>query len=90
MARSRVRAPREIRRATLVRDPGRLDQIVEPAPIGEATRDGRIALDFGRLPAGQSLLVFMQFEVTRRTSAATSTTSSSTTAKRVSPASIAM
>jgi hypothetical protein len=60
-------ARREIRRATLVLDPGWLEQMhlntLEPAPIGEASRDGRIALDFGRVPSGRSLLVFMQFQV---------------------------
>jgi hypothetical protein len=58
MARFHVRARREIRRATLVLDPGWLEQMhlntLEPAPIGEASRDGRIALDFGRVPSGQS------------------------------------
>jgi hypothetical protein len=67
MARFHVRARREIEHATLVLDPGWLEQMhlntLEPAPIGEASRDGRIALDFGRVPAGQSLLVFMQFQV---------------------------
>jgi hypothetical protein len=67
MARFHVRAGREIEHATLVLDPGWLEQMhlntVEPAPIGEASRDGRIALDFGRVPAGQSLLVFLQFQV---------------------------
>ena len=67
MARFRVRAQAEIERATLVLDPGWLEQMhlntIEPAPIGEASRDGRIALDFGRVPAGRSLLVFMQFQV---------------------------
>jgi hypothetical protein len=67
MARFRVRAAREIEHATIVLDPGWLEQMhlntLEPAPIGEASRDGRIALDFGRVPAGQSLLVFMQFQV---------------------------
>jgi hypothetical protein len=67
MARFHVRAEREIEHATLVLDPGWLEQMhlntVEPAPIGEASRDGRIALDFGRVPAGQSLRVFLQFQV---------------------------
>jgi hypothetical protein len=67
MARFHVRARREIEQATLVLDPGWLEQMhlntLEPAPIGEASRDGRIALDFGRVPAGQSLLVFMQLQV---------------------------
>jgi hypothetical protein len=67
MARFHVRARREIEHATIVLDPGWLEQMhlntLEPAPIGEASRDGRIALDFGRVPAGQSLLVFAQFQV---------------------------
>jgi hypothetical protein len=67
MARFHVRARREIQHATLVLDPGWLEQMhlntLEPAPIGEASRDGRIAFDFGRVPAGRSLLVFMQFQV---------------------------
>ena len=67
MARFEVRARREIEDATIVLDPGWLEQMhlntVEPAPIGEASRDGRIALEFGRVPAGESLLVFLQFQV---------------------------
>lgn len=67
MGRFRVHARREIEHATIVLDPGWLEQMhlntLEPAPIGEASRDGRIALDFGRVPAGQDLLVFMQFQV---------------------------
>jgi hypothetical protein len=67
MARFHVRARREIEHATLVLDPGWLEQMhlntLEPAPVGEASRDGRLALDFGRVPSGQSLLVFMQFQV---------------------------
>jgi hypothetical protein len=67
MARFHVRARQELEHATIVLDPGWLEQMhlntLEPAPIGEASRDGRIALDFGRVPAGQSLLVFAQFQV---------------------------
>jgi hypothetical protein len=67
MARFHVRAAREIEQATIVLDPGWLEQMhlntLEPAPIDEASRDGRIALDFGRVPPGDSLLVFMQFQV---------------------------
>jgi hypothetical protein len=67
MARFQVRARQEIEHATIVLDPGWLEQMhlntLEPAPIGEASRDGRVALDFGRVPPGGSLLVFMQFQV---------------------------
>jgi hypothetical protein len=36
---------------------------LEPAPIGEASRDGRIALDLGRIPQGQKHLFFLHFQV---------------------------
>jgi hypothetical protein len=67
MARFTVEARRDLRHATLVLDPGWLESMtlntVEPSPIGEASRDGRLALDFGHLPAGHSLLVFLHFQV---------------------------
>jgi hypothetical protein len=67
MARFRVDAHRELEKATLVLDPGWLEQMhlntLEPAPVAEASRDGRLAFDFGRLAAGRSLVVFMQFQV---------------------------
>jgi hypothetical protein len=31
--------------------------------VGEASRNGRLALDFGHVPAGEKVLVFMQFQV---------------------------
>jgi len=67
MGRFRIEAKREIESATLVLDPGWLESItlntVEPAPVGEASRDGRLALDFGHVAAGASVLVFLQFQV---------------------------
>jgi hypothetical protein len=27
---------------------------LEPGPVGEASRDGRIAIDLGRIPAGKT------------------------------------
>ena len=66
-ARYRVVAVEEIENATLVLDPDWLKDItlntVEPAPIGEASRDGRIALEFGRIPAGDEYLLFLHFQV---------------------------
>jgi len=67
MARVRVDARADIDHATIVLDPGWLESItlntIEPAPINESSRDGRIALDFGHLGAGASLLVFLQLQV---------------------------
>jgi hypothetical protein len=36
---------------------------VEPSPIGEASRDGRVAFELGRIPAGDDYLFFLQFQV---------------------------
>ena len=36
---------------------------VEPSPVGEASRDGRLSFDLGHVPAGQSYILFMQFQV---------------------------
>ena len=36
---------------------------IEPRPIGESSRDGKLALDFGHVPAGQKLVAWMQFQV---------------------------
>ena len=67
MSRFTVRAEREIEAATLVLDPGWLEGItlntVEPAPVGEANRDGRLAFDLGRIPAGTKHVFFLHFQV---------------------------
>lgn len=66
-ARYRVVASEEIEQATLVFDPGWLEDItlntVEPGPIGEASRDGKIALELGRIPAGREHRLFLHFQV---------------------------
>ncbi len=66
-ARFRVEAVEEIANATLVLDPDWLEDItlntVEPAPVGEASRDGRIALELGRIPAGDEHLLYLHFQV---------------------------
>jgi len=62
-----VEAKEEIDHATLVLDGGWTEQMqintIEPSPIGEASRDGRLALDFGHVDAGRKLVVFLQYQV---------------------------
>lgn len=67
MTRFTIRAEREVEAATLVLDPGWLEGItlntLEPSPVGEANRDGRIALDLGRVRAGTKHVFFLHFQV---------------------------
>lgn len=66
-ARIRIRAHREIENATVVLDQGWLEGMtlntVEPAPVGEASRNGRIALELGHIPAGAQYVLFLQLQV---------------------------
>jgi hypothetical protein len=66
-ARFRIRAIRELKEATLVLDPGWVEgttmNTVEPAPIGEASRDGKLVFDLGRVPGGDQHLLFIQLQV---------------------------
>jgi hypothetical protein len=36
---------------------------IEPAPVEELGRDGRLALDFGPVAAGETATVYMEFQV---------------------------
>ena len=62
-----IEARREIENATLLLDPGWLEGMtlntLEPSPIGEANRDGRIALELGHVRAGTTHRFFLQFQV---------------------------
>jgi hypothetical protein len=62
-----IRAREAIENATLVFDGGWTEQLqintIEPSPVGESSRDGRLALDFGHLAAGRKLVVFLQYQV---------------------------
>ena len=66
-ARFRIEAVKEIDNATLVLHPDWLEDItlntVEPAPVGEASRDGRIALELGRIPADGEHRLYLHFQV---------------------------
>lgn len=62
-----VEAKEAIDKTTLVFDGGWTEQMqintIEPSPVGEASRDGRLALDYGHLGAGHKLVVYLQFQV---------------------------
>jgi hypothetical protein len=65
--RFRIVARRPIEHATLVLDRGWQEQMsintIEPSPIGEASRNGRLALDFGALRPGRTIVASLQFQV---------------------------
>ena len=66
-ARFTIQAREEVEEATLVLDSGWAEGItintVAPGPIGEASRDGRLAFELGRIPAGQKHVLFLQLQV---------------------------
>jgi hypothetical protein len=66
-ARFHVTAHRDLKHATLVLDSGWAEGIqintIEPSPIGEASRDGKLALDLGHIAAGHSFVLYMEFQV---------------------------
>ena len=61
-----IDAQQDIAKAVLVLDGGWTEQMqintIEPAPIGESSRDGRLALELGHIPAGDDYLLFLQFQ----------------------------
>jgi hypothetical protein len=62
-----VTAKRELKKATLILDPGWVEGMqinsINPQPVGEASQDGRIALELGHIPAGHSAIYFIEFQV---------------------------
>ena len=66
-ARFRVTARQELKKATLVLDPGWAEGMsintIEPSPLDEASRDGKLAFTLGHIRPGESFLLFMQFQV---------------------------
>ena len=66
-ARFHIYANEELKDATLVLDTGWAEGMaintIEPSPIGEASRNGKLALELGHIPKGQSHILFMQFQV---------------------------
>jgi hypothetical protein len=66
-SRVEIRAQRAIAHPRLVLDEGWVEGMqfnsIEPNPMSEASRDGRVVLSYDGLDAGQRLVVWMQFEV---------------------------
>jgi len=66
-ARFHVTARQEIKDAYLVLGAGWAEGMsintIEPSPVSEASNAGRLSLELGHIPAGQSYILFMQFQV---------------------------
>jgi hypothetical protein len=62
-----VRAHVELKKATLVLDPGWIDGMqvnsINPQPVDEASRNGRVVLDLGHIPAGEFVTYWIEFQV---------------------------
>jgi hypothetical protein len=65
-ARFHVTAKGDVKDAVLVLDEGWAEGMaintIEPSPVGEASRDGKLSFDLGHIPAGQSYILYMQFQ----------------------------
>jgi hypothetical protein len=66
-ARFHVTARRELKDAILVLNSGWLEGMtvntIEPSPVNEASRSGRLTLELGHIPVGQSYILYVQFQV---------------------------
>ena len=66
-SRVEISARRALEHPRLVLDEGWVEGMqfnsIEPAPVSEASRDGRVVLSYDRIDAGERLVVWMQFEV---------------------------
>jgi hypothetical protein len=66
-SRVEIRARRAIAHPRLVLDEGWIEGMqvnsIEPNPVGEASRDGRLVLSYDAIDAGERLVVWFEFEV---------------------------
>ena len=66
-ARFRIDALHDLKKATLVLDPGWADQYtvngVVPQPIGEGSDDGKLSFTLGHIPQGQHYTFFVSLQV---------------------------
>jgi hypothetical protein len=65
--RFRIHARQEIERARLVLGPGWTQGItlnsIEPSPVNEASANGKLSLELGRVPAGQVYVLYLDGQV---------------------------
>jgi hypothetical protein len=66
-ARFHVTAKKKLDQAELVLDRGWIDGLtintLEPSPVSEASVNGKLAVDLGPIQAGQSFVLYMNFQV---------------------------
>jgi hypothetical protein len=67
MARFRVTARSDLKKALLILSSGWAEQItintIEPSPIGDGSSNGKLVFQLGHIPAGQSYVLYMGFQV---------------------------
>jgi hypothetical protein len=67
MARFSLTAKQDLKQATLVLDPGWAESMtintIEPSPTEETSDNGRLSFELGHVPAGESYVLFMEFQV---------------------------
>ncbi len=66
-ARFHIRAKQDVKDAVLLLDSGWAEGMsintVEPSPLGQASRNGKLVFDLGHVPAGQSYILYLQIQV---------------------------
>jgi hypothetical protein len=66
-ARIHITAKRDIKKAIVKLDTGWAEGMslntIEPSPVGQASDNGRLSFELGHIPAGQSFILYMQFQV---------------------------
>jgi hypothetical protein len=66
-ARFTIRAHADVKNARLELGPGWLEHMtintIEPAPLNEASSNGLLSLEFGHVPAGQTFVLYVDFQV---------------------------
>jgi hypothetical protein len=66
-ARFVIEARRELKQATLVLGRGWFEGMtvntIEPSPIGEASRDGKVVFELGHVPEGDKHVLYVQLQV---------------------------
>lgn len=66
-ARFHITARAEIKDAYLILGPGWAEGMqmntIEPSPVNETSDNGRLSFELGKIPAGQSHILFMEFQV---------------------------